>query len=49
MISEEQKRKVLFCEMYTNAEFTGDINNENDVNSFLKEWYRYSLFIAEDL
>lgn len=49
MVTEVEKEKVLFCEMNTDAEFKGDINNENDVLSFLNEWYKYALFIVEDL
>ncbi len=35
MTTERQKDAVAFCEEWLNVEFKGDINNFNEVSSFL--------------
>lgn len=35
MTTERQKNAVAFCEEWLNIEFNGDINNFNEVSSFL--------------
>lgn len=35
MTTDRQKRAVRFCETWLNVDFKGDINNYNEVSSFL--------------
>lgn len=48
MTTERQKNAVAFCEEWLHIEFKGDINNFNDVSSFLSLHLDVAKAIAED-
>ena len=38
MTTDRQKKAVHFCEKWCNVNFTGDINNYQEVSKFLSEY-----------
>lgn len=48
MTTNKQKEAVRFCERWVDTEFKGDINNYNEVSSFLSEHLERAKIVAEE-
>ena len=49
MTTQRQKNAVKFCEAWLQIDFEGDINNFNEVNTFLKDNLDYAKEVATEL
>lgn len=50
MTTEKQKKAVAFCEsMCDEAKFEGDINDFDQVSSFLSEWLDHAKCVASEI